>query len=103
MSMVCCATFHPLCKFTSYSVVGIALGHTLTTGMPATYSGVSQLLFSLGHQHRSTEVRSQDCSNHGSGPTVGAMRAAQTLTWPNSHVYMLTNSTAAKVRPVSVA
>ena len=63
----------------------------------------SQALFSPGHQARSTEVRSQDCNSHAPGPTVGAMEAAQTLTSPNFHVYMLTKPTVAKARPVSAA
>ena len=79
MSVLCCVTFHPLCGLTSYSVVGTALSPTLTMGMLAVGPGVSHVLFSPGHQRRSTEVRSQDCSNHGSGPTVGAMGAAHPL------------------------
>ena len=37
-----------------------------------------------------------------SGSTMGTLVAAQTLTWPNSHVYMPPKSTAAKARLVSV-
>ena len=103
MSVLCCITFHLLCKITSYSVVDTAFGASLIMGMLAVVPGVSQVLFSPGHQCRSTEVKSQVCSNHGSGPAVGAMGAAQTLTWPNPHVYMPTKSTAAKARPISVA
>ena len=32
---------------------------------------------------------------------MGAMEAAQTLAWPHAHVYMPTEPTAAKARPVS--
>ena len=78
MGVLCCVTIHPLCKLSDYTVVGTALGPTLTMSMLAVGPGVSQT-FSPGHQNRSTEFRSQDCSNHGSGPTVGAMGAAQTL------------------------
>ena len=49
---------------------------------------------------RSTEIRSQDCSNLGSGPPVGTMEAAQTLAWPNSDMSVLTKFVAAKVRSV---
>ena len=101
MVVLCCVTFHPLCELSDYTAVGTALNHTLSMGMPAIDPGVSQMLFSPGHQHRSTEVRSQDCSHHGSGPSVCAMGgAAQTLAWPNPCVYVPTKSTAAKVRPV---
>ncbi|XP_007469854.1 PREDICTED: disintegrin and metalloproteinase domain-containing protein 5-like, partial [Lipotes vexillifer] len=68
---------------TSYTVVGTALGPTLTVGVPAVGPGVSRTLFSPGHQSRSTEVRPQDCSNHGSGPAVGATGTAQILACPN--------------------
>ena len=100
MGVICCVTFHPLCELSDYTVVGSALGHTLTVGMPAVGPGVFQMLFSPGHQHRSTEVRSWDYSDHGSEPTVGA---AQTLVWPNPSVYMPTKSTAAKARPILAA
>ena len=103
MGVFCCVTFHPLCKLPDYSVVGTALGPTLTVGMPAIGPGVSQTLFSPGHLCISTEVRPQDCSNHGSGPTLGVIRAAQTLAWLNPHVYVPTKSTAANVRPVLAA
>ena len=66
-----------------YTVVGPAFGPTLTVGMPTNGPGDSQVLFSPVHWHRSTEVRSQDCSSHVPGPTVGAMEVAQTLAWPN--------------------
>ena len=84
-----------------YTVVGTVLGPALTIGMPAIGPGVSQALFSVGHQHRPAEVRSQDCGSHARGPAVGAMEAAQTLAWPNRHVYVPTKPTAAKARPIS--
>lgn len=62
------------------------LSPTLTVGMLTIDSGVFQALSSLGHQHRSTEVRSRDCSNHKSRSAVGAACAAQTLSWPNPHM-----------------
>ena len=99
--MLCCVTFHLLCGLANYTVVGTAFSPTLTVDMPAVGPGVSQVLFSPGHQRRSTEVMSQDCSNHASGPSVGAMGAAQTLAWPNPCVYVPTKSTAAKTRPIS--
>ena len=34
-----------------------------------------------------------------SGPTVGSVRAAQTLVWLNPHVYMPAESIVAKARP----
>ena len=99
----CALFFHPFCELSDYIVVGTALSLTLTVVMLAIVPDVSQTLFSPGHQHRSTEVRSQNCSNHGSGPTVGTMRAAQSLASPNPHVYVPTKSTAANDRPVSAA
>ena len=103
MGVLYCVTFHPLCELLDDTVVGTALRPTLSVVMQAIGPGVSQALFSSVHQCRSTEVRSQDCSNHGSGPTVGAMGATQTLAWPNSHVYVPTMSTAAIARPVLAA
>ena len=100
MNVLCCATYHPLHGLTKYTVVGTALSLTLTVGMLAIGPGDSQALFSPGHQHRSTEVRSQDCSSHAPGHTVGGTEAAQTLAWPNPRVYM---PTAAKARPIPVA
>ena len=103
MAVLCCVAFHPFCDLSDYTVVDTALGPALTVGMPAIGPGVSQTLFSPGHQRRSTEVRSQDCSNHESGPAVDAMGAAQTLAWPNPHVFVPAKFTAAKARPVMAA
>ena len=100
MNVLCCVPFQPFCGLTKYTVVGSALGPTLTVGMLAIGAGDSQVLFSPGHQCRSTEVTSQDCSSHARGPTVGAVEAAQTLAWPHPHAYMPTKPTAAKARPV---
>ena len=58
------------CVSLMWPCVGTALGPTLTVGMPAHGPGVSQMLFSVGHQHRSSEVRSQNGIHHGAGPTV---------------------------------
>ena len=44
----------------------------------------------------SIEVKYQDCNNQGSGPAVGVMGATLTLSWPNPHVYVPTQSTNAK-------
>ena len=77
MGVLCCVTFHPLCRLSDYTVVGTALNPTLTVGMPAFGPGDSQALFLRGYQCISTEVRSQDCSNHESGPAVGVMGALQ--------------------------
>ena len=96
--MLCCVTFHPLCRLTNYTIVGTALGPSLTVSMPAIGPGVSQALFSPSHQHRSTEARSQDYSNHAPGPAVGTLEVSQTLAWPNLHMYVPTKPTAAKVR-----
>lgn len=99
--MLCCVTFHPLCEFPDHTTVGTALGPILMVGVSAIGPDISQVLFSPGHQHRYAEVRYLDCSNHGSGPAVGAMGAAQILAWPNSLMYMPTKSTVA--RPVLAA
>ena len=98
--MLCCVPFRPLCGLTKYAVVGTALGLTLTVCMPAVGPGDSHALFSCSHWCRSTEVRSQDCSSCG---PVGAKEAAQTLVWPNPCMYVPTEPTAAKARPVSAA
>ena len=100
MGVLCCVTFHPLCELSNYTVVGTALSPMLTMGIPTIGPGVSQTLFSPGHQHRSTEVRSQDCSNHGSGLIVGAMGEVQTLAWPNPNVYVPTKPTTAEARSI---
>ena len=88
---------------TKYTVVGPALGPTLTVSMPETGPGDTQVLFSPGHWYRSTEVRSQDCSSCALGSAVEVMDAAQTLAWPNPHVYVPTKLTAAKARHVPAA
>ena len=62
-------TFCTLCE-SRVTLVGIDLGPTSTMGMPAHGPGVSQMLFSPGHQHRSPELRSQNCIHHGAGPAV---------------------------------
>ena len=100
MDVLCCVTFHPLCELSDYTVVCAALSPTLTVDIPAIGHGVSQALFSPDHQCRSTEVMSQNCTNHGSGPIMDAMQAAQTLAWPNSHVYVPIKAIAGKARPV---
>ena len=96
LSVLFCVTFHLLCILTKYTVVDTALGPTSTLGMLAVVPGVSQKLFPQGHQCRSTEVRSQDCSSRAPGPAVGAMEAAQTLARPSPQVYVPTEPAAAK-------
>lgn len=81
VSMFCFVIFHPLCKLTSYSVVGTAFSPTLT--MSAISPCISQPWFSLGHPHRSTEFRSKGCGNHILGSSVGSRGTVQTLTLPN--------------------
>ena len=98
MIVLCCVSFGLLCRLTKYIVVDTALGPTLTVGMPEIGPGDSQVLFSPSYQCRSTEVRSQDCSSHAPGSTVGSMEAAQTVVWPNPHIYMLKEPTAATAR-----
>lgn len=70
MSVFCCVTFHLLCGLTKYTIVATAM---LAVGL-----GVSQALFSPGHWHPSTDVRSKDCSSNVPAPVMGAMEAAQT-------------------------
>ena len=92
--------FSSLCRLTEYSVVSAALSPNLTMGMSIMGSCVSLSLFSLGHQCRSTEVRTQDCSIGASGPTMVFMEAAQILAWSNPHLYVPLKPTAAQVRPI---
>ena len=101
MSVVCCVTSFSVCGLTECTVVGTALSHTLAVGIVVIGLCVSQALFSLGHQHRSTEVRTRHCTIHALGPAVGSMEASQTLAFSNPHMYMPTEPTAAKARPVS--
>lgn len=54
-------------------------------GRPVVGPGVSQALFSPGHQHRFTEGGSQHCSSHAPGPAVVAMEAAQPPARPSPH------------------
>ncbi|ELR60503.1 hypothetical protein M91_04468 [Bos mutus] len=67
---LCCVTFHQLCELSDYTAVGTAVSLTLTAGVQSAGPGVSLALFSSGHQYKSTEGRSQDHTDHGSGPTV---------------------------------
>lgn len=99
VSVLCCVTFHLLCGLTKYTIVGIALGPTLTVHMPAIGPGDSLVLFLPGHWHRSTEVWFQDFSSCTPRPTVGAIGAVQSVAWSNLHVYLPTRPTAAKARP----
>ena len=64
VSVLHCVHFHPMCGCTNYTVVGTAFSLTLTMCMPAIVLVDSQALLSPGYWHRSTEVRSQDCSSH---------------------------------------
>ena len=93
----------PIVQAHKVHCVGTPLGLTLTMSMLAICPGVSQVLFLPGHQHRSTEVMSQNCSSLATGLTVGAMDAAQTVAWPNPHMYMPTKSTAAEARAIPAA
>ena len=90
----------PVVQTHKVTAVGTALGPVSTLEMPEVSPSVPQALFSQGHQCRSTEARSQNCSSCAPGPTVGAMEAAQTLAWPSLHVYVPTKPTAAQARHV---
>ena len=69
-------------------------------GMLVIGPGVFQTLFSLGHGTDPLKSGSWIwSSDHRSGPTVGSVRAAQTLVWLNPHVYMPAESIVAKARP----
>ena len=102
VNVLCSVPFRPLCGLTKYTVVGTALGPTLTMGMPAVGSGDSQALFSPGHWHSSTEVRSQDYSSRAPGPAVELWKQLR-LAWPNLCMYVPTKPTAAKARLVPPA
>ena len=64
-----CVPVHPLFGLTKYTVVGTTLCPSLTVGMPSIDPGDSQALFSPGYWHRSSEVKSQDCSSCAPGFT----------------------------------
>ena len=68
MKVLCYVPLRPLCRLTKYTVVGTALSPALTVGMLAIDPVDSQVLFSPGHWHRSTEVMSQDCSSRHLDP-----------------------------------
>ena len=96
MSVFSCVTFHLLCGFTKYTIIATA---TLAVGL-----GVSQALFSPGHRHPSTDVRSKDCSCHAPAPAMGALEAAQTDPGLNQpHIHVSTKPTDTKARPASAA
>lgn len=88
-----------MCSVVSHFTCGTSLSPTSTRGMLVVSPGVSQELISPSYQCRYTEVRSQDCSSHAHGPAVGAMEAAQILSWPTLCMYTPTNPRAAKTRP----
>lgn len=83
MCVFCWVTFHSFCGLTKYTAVGTALDPTLTIYVLVIGPGVSQALFSPGHQCRSIEVRTQGCSICAPGPTVGTMEASETLALSN--------------------
>ena len=76
MSVLFCVTFSLFCGLTEYTVDGAALSPTLTMDLSVIGPGVSQVLFALGDQWRSTEVSTLHCNIWASGPTVGSMEAA---------------------------
>ena len=78
--------------------VGTAVVPTLTMGMMAHGPGVSQLLFSQGHQHRFSEVRSWDCIEHEAGPAV-VLRGSSGSILARPLVWEPTNSAATKAIP----
>lgn len=98
--VLCHVTFHSLCGLTKFTVVCTALGLPLTMDMLVIARGVSQALFSYGHQGRSTEVMTQGCSICVPGPTSGAMETTQTLAWPGPYVLRPTKPIAVKVKPI---
>ena len=103
MGLLCYVTFYLVFELLDYIVFGTALGPTLTMGLRAFGPGISQMLFSPGHQHSSTELKFQDFSYQGFGTTVVTMGSALTVTWPNPHVYVPTKSTVTKTRDILVA
>lgn len=72
-------------------------------GMLAVGPGASQGLFSQGYQCKSTEIRSQGCSIYEPGPTLEAMKAAQTLAWASPHWHAPTKPIVAKIRGIQAA
>lgn len=101
MCVFCWVTFHSFCGLTKYTAVGTALDPTLTIYVLVIGPGVSQALFSPGHQCRSTEVRTQGCSIHAPGPAMGAVESVQTLAWSKPCVCTHTKATTAKASLLS--
>ena len=73
----------------------------LTVGMSVIGPGVSQVLFSPGHQHGSTAVRTQDCSIWAPWFAGATMKAAQTVAYPSLCIYAPTKPIDAKATPLS--
>ena len=83
--------FQPLGE-SHVTLIGTDLGPTSTMGVPAHDPGVSPMLFSQGHQHRSPELRA-------SVPGCGVVGAAQTTACLHPLMYEPTTSTVAKATP----
>lgn len=103
MRVLCWVTFHPFCKPPRDIFVGTALSTISIMGMLAVGPAASQGLFSQGYQCKSTEIRFQGCSIYEPGPTLGAMRAAQTLAWASPHGHAPTKPIVAKIRRIQAA
>ena len=72
-------------------------------GMMALDRGVSQMLFSPGHQHRSTVVSCPRCTFIVELDPLQCYGGNLDVTWPNRLMGMPTNSTIAKARLVLTA
>ena len=83
---------HALCE-SHVTLVSTALGPTSTMGISAHGPGVLQMLFSPSHQHRSSEIRAQNCF-HELDP-LWCYGAPQTVAWPHPLTYIPTKSTKA--------
>ena len=97
-----CVTFMP-CASSRVTLVGTALGPTLTMGMMGHGPGVSQMLFSPGHQHRSTVVSCPRCTFIVELDPLQCYGGNLDATWPNRLMGMPTKSTIAKARLVLTA
>ena len=100
----CSVGHHPcVVRALMWPCVGIDLGPTWTMGMMALDRGVSQMLFSPGHQHRSTVVSCPRCTFIVELDPLQCYGGNLDATWPNRLMGMPTKSTIAKARLVLTA
>ena len=83
MCVLCCVTFHLLCGLTNtLSLARPSAPPQLWVSWQSALVPLRLCFYKATNAGRSTEVRSLDCSICTSGPSAGAVEAAQTLACP---------------------